>query len=81
MQQNRIKFDNNEFTCVECENSVKALSGSEEGMVEIDLGDVKKTLSEFPSKTIYGICPVCGMEYLFVLENDQLFLEPSDEEK
>ncbi len=76
-----IKIENGEFLCTECENVVKPLTSTSEGMVEADLEDVKKQLKEFPNKVIYAVCPICGMEYIFRLDGEDLFVEPSDEEK
>lgn len=69
------------FTCVECENVVVAEVSTENGMEKADIDKILKELSENPLKTIYCICPVCGMEYQFVSYEDKLYLLPSDEEK
>lgn len=69
------------FTCVECENVVSPLVSSPEGLVEADLDNIKMDLTQFPTKIIYGVCPVCGMEYVFHLVGEKLYLEPSEEEK
>ena len=81
------------FQCVECRNKVKMQVNSEEGLVDADLAKVKTELSEHPEKLMFGTCPVCGMEYQFMLvdsdapveEGEQpekeLVVKPSDEEK
>ncbi len=76
-----IKIVNGEFMCSECENTVKPLTNTEEGMVEANLEEIKKHLKEFPNKVIFAVCPICGMEYIFRLKEDDLWLEPSEEEK
>lgn len=69
------------ITCGECENEVELLTNDVEGLVKADTKKIAETLKKFPSKVIYGICPVCGMEYIFRLAEDELWLEPSEEEK
>lgn len=73
--------DDGEFQCGECENEVKPLTNTAEGMVEANVQAIRDDLDAQPSKIIYGVCPVCGMEYVFKSEDGQLYLEPSNEEK
>lgn len=80
-QSNWIKIINGQFTCSECENGGVPLVSTAEGMVEANLEDIKNDLKNFPTKIIYGVCPVCGMEYIFRLVGEDLYLEPSMEEK
>ena len=73
-----------EFTCSECgHKSVVQVSSVNGGIEDVNVEDVKSQLIEFPTKIIYGICPVCGMEYIFRYDSDEdeLYLEMSDEEK
>lgn len=79
--ENWIKLQNGVFTCQECENDVKPLTSSLDGMIEANLEEVRQQLVAAPTKIMYGICPVCGMEYVFKFEAEDLYLEPSDEEK
>ena len=76
-----IKLVNGQFTCPECENTSAPETNTVDGIVEADLDEIKSDLEQYPTKVIYGICPVCGMEYVFKHEDGDLFLEPSDEEK
>jgi|SRR6185369_1731429 len=76
-----IKLVNGKFTCSECENEVEPETNTIEGVVKADLEQIKADLVQFPTKVIYGICPVCGMEFVFRLKGDDLYLEPSDLEK
>ena len=69
------------ITCPECGNVIKILVSSIEGLVEINVEKVKEDLRNFPTKVIYGVCPVCGMEYVFHLVDNKLYLEASEEEK
>ncbi len=78
---NWIKVVDGKFTCPECENSDVIMTNTAEGIVEANLEQIKKDLTEFPTKVIYGICNVCGMEYIFRLHNGELYLEPTSEEK
>ena len=59
------------FQCVECRNNIKVQVNSEEGLVDADLAKVKTELSEHPEKLMFGTCPVCGMEYQFMLVDKQ----------
>lgn len=77
----RIKLYDGKFVCSECENEDAPLTSSADGMVPADLEQIKADLTEFPTKKIYAVCPVCGMEYIFVLNESELELEPSFEEK
>ena len=70
-----------EETCGECENDSKPQTNTADGIVEADLEQIKAELKATPTKVIYAICPVCGMEYQFKLVGEDLYLEPSDEEK
>lgn len=76
-----IKIMDGKFICSECENEDYPETNSPEGIIKADLDLIKNDLKEFPSKIIYGICPVCGMEYTFKLIGDELCLKPSDMEK
>ena len=76
-----LAITDGKFKCSECDNEVEPETNTIEGVVKADLEQIKADLTEFPTKVIYGICPVCGMEFVFRLKNDQLFLEPSDLEK
>lgn len=76
-----IKIIEGEFHCPECENISKPETNTVDGIVEADLDEILAELEEFPSKITYGICPVCGMEYVFKNVDGNLWLEPSDEEK
>src|SRR5688572_13863272 len=81
VQHNWIVIVDGEFTCSECENSSAPETNTAEGTVEANLDEISAELELYPTKVVYGICPVCGMEYQFKLANDSLFLEPSDLEK
>lgn len=76
-----IKLVDGKFSCPECENEVSPLTNTTDGMVEANLEEIKKDLEMYPTKVIYAVCPVCGMEYIFHLDQGELWLEPSDEEK
>ena len=76
-----IKIEGDQFTCQECENTSHPETNTIEGIIPADLELIKNDLTQFPSKVVYGICPVCGMEYVFRLQNSELYLEPSDLEK
>jgi len=76
-----IKLVNGKFTCSECENEVEPETNTIEGVVKADLDQIKADLKLYPTKVVYGICPVCGMEFVFRLKGDDLYLEPSDLEK
>lgn len=79
--KDKIKVTDGLFICAECENEVKPLTNSVEGIVEAEIESIKKDLKDFPTKVTYGICPVCGMEYVFELDGEDLYLVPSEEEK
>lgn len=81
MKDNWIKIVDGQFTCRECEKTSVPETNTIEGIIEANLDDIKTELIEFPTKVIYGICPVCGMEYVFRLYEDELYLESSDLEK
>lgn len=76
-----IKMNGNVFVCAECENEGVPSTNTVNGIEEADIEQVKTELKEFPNKTIYGICNVCGMEYTFKSEGDDLYLEESEELK
>ncbi|MEO6729421.1 MAG: hypothetical protein ABIM99_05885 [Candidatus Dojkabacteria bacterium] len=76
-----IKLVDGKFICSECENAVEPETNTIEGVVKADLDQIKADLKLYPTKVVYGICPVCGMEFVFRLKGDDLFLEPSDLEK
>lgn len=76
-----VKLEGGFFICPECENRVEPETNTEEGIVKANLEQIKKDLAQFPTKIIYGICPVCGMEYVFKLVDGELFLEESLMEK
>jgi hypothetical protein len=78
---NWIPVIDGKFTCSECENTSVPETNTVEGTVEADVEKVKSDLIAFPSKIIYGICPVCGMEFVFRQKNDALYMEPSELEK
>jgi hypothetical protein len=79
--ENWIKLTDGKFICSECENESEPETNTVEGTVTADLAQIKEDLTQFPSKIIYGICPVCGMEFVFKMQNDELYLEPSELEK
>ncbi len=82
VQDNWVKLsEDGTYTCPECENTVKPLTNTTEGIVEADIDQIKQDLKNFPTKVIYAICPICGMEFTFRLVGEDLFLEPSEEEK
>ncbi|MDQ6986009.1 MAG: hypothetical protein Q9M91_03510 [Candidatus Dojkabacteria bacterium] len=70
-----------DFTCDECGNEVDLKISSIEGLVDADFTKIKSDLEAFPTKIIYGVCPICGMEYVFHLVDGNLYVEPSQEEK
>lgn len=78
---NWISINDGKFICSECENESAPETNTFEGVVTADLAQIQAELDEFPTKIIYGICPVCGMEYVFRQNNSSLYLEPSDLEK
>jgi hypothetical protein len=82
IQEDWIKvLDDHQCVCGECENESKFLTNSTEGLIEADVDQIMKDLEEAPTKVIYGVCPVCGMEYQYRLVDSVLYLEPSEEEK
>lgn len=81
VQDNWIELTDAQFTCGECENTSNPETNTAEGTVKADLDSVLEDLKQFPSKEIYGTCPVCGMEYLFKVSGEKLYLEPVDLEK
>lgn len=78
MGANWIKIKDGKFVCAECENESQPEINTVEGYVKADTEEVKKELIEFPTKVTYGTCPFCGMEYVFRLYDQELYLEPSD---
>lgn len=82
VQDNWIMIlENGTFVCIECENESHPQTNTVDGIVDANLEEIKADLEQFPTKVIYGICSVCGMEYIFKLADGQLYLEPSEEEK
>ena len=76
---NWIKIvEDGEFICGECSNKSAPETNTENGVEKADLAKIKADLTEFPNKVVYGICPICGMEYTFKLAESSLFLEPSE---
>lgn len=69
------------FTCAECGNDGLVKVSTPEGLDDIDVDAVKSELTNFPTKIIYAVCEVCGMEYVLHLVSGDLYLEPSEEEK
>jgi hypothetical protein len=76
-----IKITDGKFICSECENEVEPETNTIEGVVKADLDQIKMDLGKYPTKVIYGACPVCGMEFVFRHKEGDLYLEPSDMEK
>lgn len=76
-----VKITDGKFTCPECENTDTLLTNTSDGLVEANLDSIKEDLKNFPTKIIYAVCKYCGMEYVFKLANEDLYLEPSSEEK
>lgn len=76
-----IEIVDGKFKCSECENEVEPETNTIEGVVKADLDQIKADLTLYPTKVVYGICSVCGMEFVFRQKNNKLFLEPSDLEK
>jgi len=70
--------DDGEFICSECGNKSAPETNTENGTVTADQQAVKKDLEQYPTKIIYGICPVCGMEFTFKHSEGKLYLEPSE---
>jgi hypothetical protein len=76
---NWIKIsEDGEFICSECNNKSAPETNTENGTVTAELSKIKSDLEQFPTKVIYGICPICGMEFTFKHQNGSLFLEPSE---
>jgi transcription elongation factor Elf1 len=76
-----IKVINGEFTCKECDNTSVPETNTIEGTVDADIQKIKEELIEFPTKVTYATCPFCGMEYVFRISDNEIYLEPGDEEK
>lgn len=76
-----IRLENDTFICSECENTVKPQVSSESGLADANILEITEQLRQFPNKVIYGVCPVCGMEYIFRMFDGALCLEISDEQK
>ena len=70
--------DDGEFICSECSNKSAPETNTENGTVTADLKKITKDLGQYSTKIIYGICPVCGMEFTFKHDNGVLYLEPSE---
>lgn len=70
--------DDGEFICSECGNKSAPETNTENGTVNADLQQVDQDLTQYPTKIIYGICPVCGMEFTFKKSEGKLYLEPSE---
>jgi len=70
--------EDGEFICSECGNKSEPETNTENGTVTANLQTVKSDLAQYPTKIIYGICPVCGMEFTFKHSEGKLFLEPSE---
>lgn len=78
VKSNWIEIIDGKFVCSECENQSAPETVTEDGTVTADLDKISEELSEFPNKVIYGICPICGMEFVFRKVDEKLYLEPSD---
>lgn len=80
VKPNWIKIVDGKFECGECGNVNQPETNTSEGVVVADLEDIKNRLVTNPNSdiAIWGVCPVCAMEYRFRLSNDDLYLEPSD---
>lgn len=76
-----IKIEDGLFVCSECENESAPETNTIEGTVTANINEIKADLEQYPTKVVYATCPVCGMEYVFKLHNNDLYLEPSDLEK
>lgn len=76
-----IEIVEGKFKCSECENEIEPETNTIEGTVTADLEQIKADLKQYPSKVIYATCSVCGMEFVFRLKDEKLYLEPSDLEK
>lgn len=74
-----IKVIENKFVCSECENESAPETSTPDGIVVANISEIKKKFISNPGSkvTIYGICPVCGMEYEFRYKDADMFLEPS----
>ena len=81
VKSNWIPVNEGKFVCSECENESVPETNTEEGTVSADTEKIKEDLKQFPTKVVYGICPVCGMEFVFKEANDNLYMEPSEMEK
>jgi len=81
VKDNWIKIADGKFICSECENESEPETNTEEGTVTANLDQIKADLKEFPTKVVYGICPICGMEFVFKLVDEELYLEPSELQK
>ncbi len=79
VKPNWIELRDGKFVCSECENESAPETNTADGVVTADLDAIKSRFESNPGKslTIYGICPVCGMEYEFRHEGGKLYLEPS----
>jgi hypothetical protein len=79
VKPNWIEVKDGKFVCSECENESAPETNTAEGVVTANLDEIKSKFVSNPGKslTIYGICPVCGMEYEFRHLDGNLYLEPS----
>lgn len=78
VKSNWIEIKDGKFICSECANEVSPETVTEDGTVEANLEKIMAELDEFPNKIVYGICPICGMEFVFKSVDGKLYLEPSD---
>lgn len=78
VKSNWIEIVDGKFVCSECQNDSAPETVTEDGTVTADLDNISGELDQYPNKVIYGICPVCGMEFVFKKHEDKLYLEPSD---
>jgi len=81
-----IKIVEGKFICIECGNEIGGEenlmeTSTPDGIIRANLEEIKTQLKEFPSKIIYAICSVCGMEYTFKFINDELYLDESEMQK
>lgn len=74
-----IEIKDGKFVCSECENENVPETNTAEGVVSADIPSIKAKFENNPGTklTIYGICPICGMEFEFRSKNGTLYLEPS----
>lgn len=70
--------DSGTFVCSECENESVPQRNTIDGQVDANIEEISKELADYPTSIIYGICPVCGMEYEFKSIEGKLYLKPSE---